>query len=75
MESQRSSFYKLVEKQLGGSLADYVSIRRAEVVAGQRRPPQPWRVIAEELSEQIGVEVSYESLRSWFGETAEQVSA
>lgn len=61
-ERQRSSLYRLIERQLGGSLADYVSARR---------PAQSWRAIASELGDRIGVEVSHESLRLWFGDTEE----
>ncbi len=59
---QRSNLYKLIEKQLGSSLAGYVS---------ERRPAQSWRAIAGDLSERIGVEVSYESLRLWFADAEE----
>jgi hypothetical protein len=58
----RSSFYRLVERQLSESLADYVSARR---------PAQSWRTIAAELGDQIGVEVSHESLRLWFADAEE----
>lgn len=56
---QRSSLYRLIEKQLDGSLADYVAARR---------PALSWRTIADELADRIGVEVNRESLRLWFGD-------
>jgi hypothetical protein len=65
MQPQRSSLYRLVEKQLEGSLTDYVSARR---------PTQSWRAIAAELTERIGVEVSHESLRLWFTDSGEDAA-
>lgn len=62
---QRSSLYRLAEKQLGASLHDYVSARR---------PAQSWRSIASELTERIGVEISYEALRQWFADGEERVA-
>lgn len=63
--TERSSLYRLIERQLGEGLAGYVSVRR---------PTQSWRAIAGELGERIGVEVSYESLRLWFGDNDENVA-
>lgn len=60
--TERSSLYRLIERQLGQNLADYVSARR---------PAQSWRAIAAALTERIGVEVSHESLRLWFSEDEE----
>lgn len=62
MEQQRSSLYRLIERQLGADLAEYVT---------QRRPGQSWRTIAAELSERIDFKVSHESLRLWFGDSEE----
>lgn len=59
--TERSSLYRLIEKQLGEPLADYVAARRASM---------SWRDLATELSKQVGVEVSYETLRLWFSEAA-----
>jgi hypothetical protein len=60
MPQPRSSLYRLIEKQLGASLADYVATRR---------PERSWRTIAAELSEQIGDDViTHESLRTWFAD-------
>jgi hypothetical protein len=61
---QRSSLYVLIERQLGRSLEEYVAVRRAPL---QGRPPQSWRTIAADLSEEIDFEVNHESLRLWFG--------
>lgn len=66
MEPQRTSLYRLIEKQLGGDLAEYVSTRR---------PEMSWRSIAAELSDRIGVEVSHESLRLWFADGIADVAA
>lgn len=60
---QRSSLYRLVDKQLDGTLREYVT---------QRRPGKSWRAIATELSTLIGVEVSYEALRGWFPDSVEE---
>lgn len=65
MQPQRSSLYRLVEKQLHGSLADYITARR---------PASSWRAIAAELTERIGVEVSHESLRLWFTDGGEDAA-
>lgn len=61
MEPKRSNLYQLIEKQLGESLADYVSTRR---------PTQSWRAIAADLGRRTGAEISHESLRLWFPEAA-----
>lgn len=65
MQPQRSSLYRLVEKQLGGTLSDYIA---------ERRPAQSWRAIATELTERIGVDVSHESLRLWFADGREDAA-
>lgn len=59
MQPQKTSLYQLIEKQLGSDLAEYVAARR---------PAQSWRSIAADLGTRIGVEISYESLRLWFGD-------
>lgn len=53
----RSNLYRLIEKQLDQPLADYVAARR---------PRLSWRDVAAELSAQVGVDVSNETLRLWF---------
>jgi hypothetical protein len=63
---QRSNLYKLIERQLGASLADYVLTRR---------PEQSWRTIAAELSGLVGIEVNHESLRLWFSESDDSTRA
>lgn len=63
--TQRSTLYRLIEKQLGSSLEEYVTTRR---------PAQSWRAIATELSDQIGVEVTHESLRTWFADAEENAA-
>lgn len=63
--THRSTLYRLLEKQLGASLSDYVT---------SRRPAQSWRAIAAELSDAIGVEVTHESLRNWFAEAEESAA-
>jgi hypothetical protein len=63
--TERSSLYRLIERQLGEELAGYVSARR---------PAQSWRAIAGELGDRIGVEVSHESLRLWFAEDEESAA-
>ena len=48
----------LIEHKLGRSLAADVELRRAHDLS--------WRRIAEQLTKETGIEVSHESLRSWF---------
>lgn len=55
--TERSNLYRLIEKQLGEPLEDYVATRR---------PRLSWRDLAQELSAHVGVDVSHESLRLWF---------
>lgn len=56
--SSTSRTYQLIEERLDGTLADYVR---------ERRPAQAtWRQLAAEIEEKTGVNVSYETLRSWF---------
>lgn len=64
--SSTSRTYQLIEARLDGTLADYIR---------DRRPPQAtWRQLAADIEEKTGVDVSYETLRSWFADR-EQGSA
>lgn len=49
---------QLIEIKLGRSVAGYVSARQTEGLS--------WRQIAADLSREVGITVSHESLRSWF---------
>jgi hypothetical protein len=53
---------RLADHMLGGKLEEYVRTRRAEV------PPKAWRRIALDLRDDIGLDVTYETLRSWYPE-------
>lgn len=57
MASTPSRLYRQIERQLDGTLVDFVAARR---------PHESWRRIAADVHEATGVEVSWESLRSWF---------
>lgn len=58
--SSTSRTYQLIEERLDGTLADYIR---------NRRPPQAtWRQLAAEIHDLTGVDVSYETLRTWFSE-------
>lgn len=60
--SSTSRTYQLIEERLDGTtLADYIRSRRPA--------PATWRQLAAEIKEKTGVNVSYETLRSWFGES------
>ena len=64
--SSTSRTYQLIEERLDGTLADYIR---------DRRPPQAtWRQLAADIQEKTGVNVSYETLRTWFGD-AERTEA
>jgi len=56
--------YRLADNLLGGNLHEFVTSRRAQGLA--------WRRIAHALWEATDgeVDVTYETLRSWFGEAA-----
>lgn len=66
---QTTAKYELLQLKLGRDLAAYVAEKRA----GGR----DWRALADELSAEAGVDVSHETLRSWFtpAETAGERSA
>ncbi len=57
MSSTPSRLYRQIERRLDGTLADFVAARR---------PHESWRRIAADIEEATGVEVSFESLRTWF---------
>lgn len=56
---QPSRLYRLIEERLDGTLADYVAARR---------PAASWKSMAAELTATTGIEVSWESLRTWFAD-------
>lgn len=56
---QPSRLYRLIEERLDGTLAEYVA---------SRRPAASWKAMAAELTATTGVEVSWESLRTWFAD-------
>ncbi len=55
--TQPSPTYLLIEQRLGEPLAEFVA---------QRRPGTAWRRIATELLVRTGVDVTYETVRTWF---------
>lgn len=57
--TQPSPLYQLIEARLGGpgTLAAFVAARW---------PLKGWRKVAEELSQEAGVDVGNETLRLWF---------
>lgn len=59
---------ELISLKLGadGPLDQYVSDRRAN--------GRSWRLIASDIYDATGMDVTYESLRSWFPEQTEVVS-
>lgn len=64
----RTALHELADLKLGGdgALKDLVLARRAEGVS--------WRLIARDVYDATGVDVTHESLRSWFPEKAEATS-
>jgi len=57
MAQTPTRLYRIIEDRLDGTLAEYVARNRASM---------SWRVMAADLEEQTGVEVSHEILRQWF---------
>lgn len=53
---------RLVDHLLGGNLDEFVQTRRKQT------PQVPWRIIARDIYEQTGVDITYETLRGWFPE-------
>lgn len=49
---------KLADHMLGGNLADYVMTRRAKRVS--------WRRIALDLRDDLGIDVTHETVRNWY---------
>lgn len=56
----RTAKQELLELRLGSLLSEYVRERRARGAG--------WRPIADDLRQATGVEVSWETLRSWYPE-------
>lgn len=52
---------QLVDLKLDGTLNDFVALRRG---AGRS-----WRLISRDIYEQTGIDVTNETLRSWYPET------
>jgi hypothetical protein len=57
--TQPSATYLLIEERLGEPLAQYVAARR---------PGTAWRRIAMEIYKRTDVDVTYETLRTWFAD-------
>lgn len=57
--AQRSQLYRLIDQRLAGGLVNYVRV--------QRGASRSWRWMAADLHEKTGIEVSYTTLRAWFG--------
>lgn len=64
-----SATQQLAEIKLGSSLEDFVIERR------HRQPPLSWRKISLELRDVTGIDVTHETLRSWFPEDDAVVSS
>ncbi len=58
---------RLADHMLGGGLQEYVTSRRVKGAS--------WRRISLDLRDDIGVDVTHETLRSWYPDTAETVGA
>lgn len=52
-----SPTYQLIEQKLGEPLDQFVA---------KRRPGTAWRLIAMEIYERTDIDITYESLRTWF---------
>ncbi len=57
---RRTNLYQLIEARLDGSFADYV--------AAGLSARKSWRTLAEEIEQDTGCQVSFETLRSWFSD-------
>lgn len=64
VDVRQTPLSQLLELKLDGSLRDHIHKARAA--------SKDWRAIAAELTEVTGVQVSYETLRSWFADELEQ---
>jgi hypothetical protein len=54
--SEPSTLFRLIEAKLGEPLAEFIAARR---------PDTAWRLIAIELTNRTGVDVTYETVRAW----------
>jgi FMN-dependent NADH-azoreductase len=57
METQTTT-QRLADVLLDGKLSEFVSARRAK--------NRSWRLIARDLYEQTGIDLTYETLRRWY---------
>lgn len=65
--ANRSTIRALVERQLGVPLDRWVRTRRADGMS--------WRRLSLALGDQVGVDVSHETLRLWFGGVEDEPAA
>lgn len=56
--AEPTPLYLLIEGKLGEPLAEFIAARR---------PGTSWRLIAIELLQRTGVDVTYETVRTWGG--------
>lgn len=57
---RKSDRFQLIEERLGQPLEGYLrQVRGAD-------PPTPYHVIASALSDETGVSVTYEAVRTWY---------
>lgn len=54
--SEPTPLFLLIEEKLGEPLAAFIAARR---------PEKPWRLIAIELTQRTGIDVTYETVRVW----------
>lgn len=58
--AERSTLYRLIEARLAPtSFEDFIAARR---------PTKSWQSIADEITEQTGVDLTKEVLRRWFAD-------
>ena len=53
-----SATQQLVELKLGGGLEDFIRSRRTS--------GRSWRLVARDVYEATGIDVTYETLRAWY---------
>lgn len=70
---RQTTLSALVEHKLGQSLRDYVVAARTPASPADRQTG--WRDIASDLTTRTGVDVSWETLRSWFDDERETACA
>jgi hypothetical protein len=63
--TKHSPLYRMIERRLDGSLAEFVAARRATT---------SWSAMAAELAQLTDCELSDETLRRWFADRIEVVS-